>query len=1140
MRTRFPMLLWTLLALVLARDGRAQGDLDLLTTSVPPNVMILFDNSGSMNHHLWDDDFDPNILYSSCLTPSATGTRTYFFSPSNGSSFQASCKGQVRTIYTDTTTSSWTRYDYNYLNWLFQASTTSAMLADEPQQTRLQAAKQTINAVIDTVNPDDPGEPFGYHEKVRFGLAQFMSGSKPKGGFVKVPITDGNKTTVMSAISNMVGNTWTPLSETLVDIGRYFAGANGLGSFSTYNKNTKNGGSGGTVPGSPLDVSCRNNFVIIVTDGEPTKDDQSHHSGDFNATIGNADGDCNECTVVGASCSCVDAPETGRDDGLTYPWDGTDWLDDVAYYLNSVDLDPILDGTQNLITYTIGFTIDHPLLSETAANGSGTYFTTSDTSVLVAQLSAALQDIIARSTAFAAATVPTSRSAFGDGFYNAYFVPDSSDAFWPGHLEAYRLSSDLQILDRFGNPAIDSASGQFIEPRNPYWDAQTALSGGTHPPRMLYTTRAGQQVSFDKPTITASDLAVTSSDLSLYPGYPAVSFASPEELADGLVDYLDGQDRFDQDSDGNTSELRANRLGDIFHSSPIAIGPPSAFLAQEQGFGPPHDASSFLGQYATRDRVLYVGANDGMLHGFDAGSFQTGDDPSTSEVENGYYDQGDGQERFGYVPGLLLDQLKYIPINLPRNHYYVDGSPEAADVWLPSNSNDTSKDTSEWATVLVTGMREGGSGYLALDVTDPGANSGPHGPYPKLLWEFDETQAPVGETWSEPVITRVKVRHGSANGTDYCGTDTTDDGGCREQWVAIFAGGYRPDGNPNDVAYVSDPNSAAWTDLSKGIFMVKMDTGELLAEARFDPTPGSIRNAMRYSMPATPAVLDLDFDGFADVIYAVDLGGQVWRWDLSQVGEDQSTPSDGRVDNWPVGLLFQSAPATLASGGQHYHSIFNAPAATYLNGELVLAFASGERTDLEYRGVAVSDPLYGDDDDNNRLWVVWDRTALGTDPNDPNWTVIGEGHSVVNGVTRGLNDVTGLTTDPDPSDDGYYLRATVGEKFITDHVIFAGVLITLTYVPDDGSGDVCNAVGTTNIWLLNLEDAGGLLDASAGADLNNRRLTLGPGAPTNPRITVALNKVVIVGQTSLGNIFEFEVPATPPPPIDLVYWRQLF
>jgi type IV pilus assembly protein PilY1 len=209
--------------------------------------------------------------------------------------------------------------------------------------------------------------------------------------------------------------------------------------------------------------------------------------------------------------------------------------------------------------------------------------------------------------------------------------------------------------------------------------------------------------------------------------------------------------------------------------------------------------------------------------------------------------------------------------------------------------------------VLVTGMRQGGSGYLALDVTDPDASSGAHGPYPKLLWEIDESVVPLGEAWSEPVITRVKIKQGIL---DMCGKDTMDDGPCRERWVAIFAGGYRDDGNPNHSSYVSDPNSAQWTDRSKGLFMVAMDTGALIAQAAFDPN-SSVLSQMRYSIPTTPAVLDLDFDGFADVVYAGDLGGQVWRWDLTEVGDDEDNPNDGMID----GLRKRRARRSELQGG---------------------------------------------------------------------------------------------------------------------------------------------------------------------------------------------------------------------------------
>ena len=92
----------------------------------------------------------------------------------------------------------------------------------------------------------------------------------------------------------------------------------------------------------------------------------------------------------------------------------------------------------------------------------------------------------------------------------------------------------------------------------------------------------------------------------------------------------------------------------------------------------------------------------GALHAVEAGSYRPGDDPRTPATESGYYDAGTGNEAFGWVPGVLLDQVKHVPRNSPRLRDFVDGSPAAADAWLPASRLDTTKDGDEWATVLVT------------------------------------------------------------------------------------------------------------------------------------------------------------------------------------------------------------------------------------------------------------------------------------------------------------------------------------------------------------------------------------------------------------------------------------------------------
>jgi type IV pilus assembly protein PilY1 len=989
----------------------------------------------------------------------------------------------------------------------------SGSMRDRPQGCSSCAAKwdilkQVVKDLVLSLNPPDGAG--GYTQKARLGLSQF---SNKGGARLLAPIADNNTAALLSALSaarNSSGGT--PLGTSLADMARYFAGDRGWGTLPTF------GPSFDSIEpkvASPIDVWCRQNFIIALSDGLAKDDDIDKYGGStFCDTIGDADRDSVEdgCGSSGGS--------------------DEDWMDDVAHVLYRTDFAPKLLGTQNITVHTIGFDIDAQILRDAADNGGGTYHTSGAADQLLQAFLTAAQNIFDGLVAFSATTVPTSRTAYGDGFFNAFFHAKEDEAFWSGHLEAYRLSPSLEVLDKDGNPALHPSTGEFLEPRQPFWDLQERLLASGHPPRSIFTTKADSRTNFATWTITASDLDLQASELGLYPNDANAPFADTEALADALVDYLYGQDTFDEDRDGDSSELREAILGDIFHSKPRVIGPPSVAMSGEPGFGPPHDPTSFLAQYGHRDRRIYVGANDGMLHAVNAGQFQPGDNLATPESENGYYDLGNGNEEFAYIPGLLLDTLKFIPRNIPRTHDYVDGSLSAADVWLPSSPSDPSKEPSEWATVLVTGMRRGASGYLALDVTDPDATTGPHGPYPKLLWEIDEADVPLGETWSEPIITRVKIKAGS---TDLCGRSDQDDGACREQWVAIFAGGYRSDGNPNLSSYVPDPNSAAWTNRSKGIFMVAMDTGKLIGQVLFDPDPSELLNQMRFSLPSTPAVLDLDFDGFTDVVYVGDLGGQVWRWDVSAVGEDQSTPNDGIMDSWPVGLFFKSDPATLAGGGLHYHSIFFPPVATYLNGELVLAFGSGERTDMTYEGNTA-------DDDNNRFWVVWDRVLLGVDPSDPNsgWLTIGEGHATVNGVTHGLNDVTNLATDPAPDDDGYFIKVPDGEKFVTNHILIGGILLTLSYVPDNSSTGQCNPVGLTNIWAFNLENGGGLLDETAAAGNDQRKRYLGPGAPSDPSITISEDKVVLIGRTSQGSVFEFDVPVTPPPPVELIFWRQRF
>jgi len=1117
-------------------------------------------------------------------------------------------------------------------------------------------ANQAIADLVTAVNsPDGSG---GYLNNARFGFSIFTK----DGARLLVPIGEDNFEDILTwvlepdvptaadAINKIGGNSH---GLAVMDSARYLAHTATFGPFPPFGfadaaysgpayTGTADPGAfpneDPTLP-SPWDLACRPTALILIDDGL------------WGGSDGARFGDCPDMDGDGSGGTCA-LEFIGDLSG-----DGEFWMEDVTKKMFEYDFAPGLTGFQNVTTHVISF--DEPLSIElmkiAAALGGGSfYFADSGASLGGALLSITL-NIFEGTASFTSFAVPSSRTEAGGFGYNAFFEPDGAKAVWAGHLEAYRLAPDGSLLDRDGNSALD-ADGKLIEPHLPYWDAGAVLASDTS--RNLFTTQAGNQISFDTSTVTVEDLELESVGVPIPPpdacslvaenlppgyylGFPAITApykAAPgskvkvrycmhssrhgkkkdylgtypidaagtdaiavkerkdkdatacvfgadgkptsgfkdhdllvgteegsihvriyladdfspaglaawspsicvkaggagkppispdfapypnsstsgidtyEELRVAVIDFAHGKDAFDQDGDGDATNLRSVVLGDIFHSSPLIVaGVPWSRLGSEPGF------SAFRTAYETRDRVVYAGANDGMLHAFDGGSHQIGDDPDTTFVESEYYTPGTGEELFGYIPGLLLPQIKILSHNRPRSTYYVDGSPVAADAWI--GDDPSSKTSDEWATVLVTGLREGGPGYLALAISDPTAVAGPHGPYPTLLWEFPNPK--LGEAWSEPVITRVKLDASSGFG-DHCGT-MPGDGDCRERWVAIFGGGYEQGADPNSLAYEGDPAAALWTDRSRSIFIVALDNGELLASVEFDATGAQGPADMKYALPASPAAVDLDFDGTTDVIYIGDLGGQMWKWDLSAKGVDST--GDSRIDNWTAGVFFRNDPVKLSSGKLRYRSFFFAPEAAFQKGHLTLAFGSGEREDLSYGGETGLD-------DNNRFYVMQDFAPTGA--------------SAISSTTTeaNLTNVTGSDTDTDLTDSGFFFVVADGEKFVTDSTIFAGHVIVASYTPESGA-DLCKtAGGQAYLYMVDLGTGQGFLGDGEGGDppAEDRRVLIGGGLPTSPRVTVAPNPSddTISIKTSSGVVRILDAPPRPPDGASLIYWRQVF
>jgi len=198
-------------------------------------------------------------------------------------------------------------------------------------------------------------------------------------------------------------------------------------------------------------------------------------------------------------------------------------------------------------------------------------------------------------------------------------------------------------------------------------------------------------------------------------------------------------------------------LGDIIHSTPLVVGDP-VFNFPDAAF--PQKYSKFKSTWkGNRETIVYVGANDGMLHAF-------------SDI--------DGKEKFGIVSTNHLGKVKELRTN--THQFFVDSSPKAYDVFFGG----------AWRTVLVSGQRGGGNYYFALDVTDPKDSN-----YPQVIWDF--TDPGMGDTWSRPEIGWVRLKG-------------------VEKFVAFVGGGYT---DPTKAIYDNIGNTFYVIDMADGSLLRK-------------------------------------------------------------------------------------------------------------------------------------------------------------------------------------------------------------------------------------------------------------------------------------------------------------------------------
>ncbi|HET6463948.1 MAG TPA: vWA domain-containing protein, partial [Candidatus Krumholzibacteria bacterium] len=365
------------------------------TAAVDANVVILFDTSGSMNEAICSDDYDPNITYTGGLT----STQTYTVS-SNGTYSPKSFKSSLPKTPTASLVSSDGGHDGeytgNYLNWVFYVAS-SAQRAAIPQFTRIQMAKSAVNSMLAVASPS-----------LRFGLFKFNGDN----GATKVSDLGTSISTIQNKINGLEGDSWTPLAESLYSIMNYL----------------KTTGSS-----APIQYPCQRSFVVIVTDGYPTKDLNVPAS----ITGGEPAGTCAALGAVGYPASN----------------DCSGFLDNVAAYLRNNDLRTDLVGQQYASTYTIGMNINAPILQATATAGDGESFVANNAAELTTSLNRVFSDIINRISAGSAVAVVSTEGQTEDLLYRGKFDPQS----WKGMLEAYLLPYTTGDLPKWEAGALLAA-----------------------------------------------------------------------------------------------------------------------------------------------------------------------------------------------------------------------------------------------------------------------------------------------------------------------------------------------------------------------------------------------------------------------------------------------------------------------------------------------------------------------------------------------------------------------------------------------------------------------------------------------------------------------------------------------------------
>lgn len=634
----------------------------LSAAAVAPNVMLMIDDSGSMNNIIWAPGFDPtvsraqiaicssNALCISGQNLDMTDTNISLSSLNRGG---CSTSGNWYGFYRgflgltpvclklpDPVGNGNTRYTANYLAYLLGLAngssrdfTTGANAI--PNDYRISVAQDVSTSLVTS------------NRTLRIGLATFnppVNNNPGNGGFIARAVTDltvdANYNALIASINGLSAVANTPLAETYYEVTRYLRG------MAPYYNSTP------STYTSPIQYRCQKNYGVVITDGLPTYD----RTFPTNDPLG------------GTRLPNWDGNSANDGDNLNGDGEGdTLYLDDIAKF--AFDIDMRSTGTdlagkswnatdfpkQNMNTYTVGFTAANQMLSDAATYGQGKYYQATDSAGLNAALSSALSDITSKAGSGGSGVTSGTILSSGTNYFQTSYDPKD----WRGTIKAFGFNA---------NGSVNTG--------NVLWTTDTAIvPGATAPTYQSWNNQSNTPVTL---------------------AYTNFSTAQQAVLNQGLPTGITGGDLVEWSKGTNKTGLkvRSALLGDIINS-PLALASPTDKTAADLS-GDTTYSTYLATKAANMSASLVVNSNDGFV-----------------DIIN----SANGARRYAYMPSSVLPSLRYIAdtayINGVSHRFLVDGQVGVFDAQL----------NSAWKTLALGGTGAGGRTFYALQLFDASAGN---------------------------------------------------------------------------------------------------------------------------------------------------------------------------------------------------------------------------------------------------------------------------------------------------------------------------------------------------------------------------------------------------------------------------------